>query len=67
MLLERIWQNSTGASGNTGAAKGLCLFTFRENIAHAQDSHQVVNITVDALGDSRVLQDRKGEGSVETR
>lgn len=67
MLLERVWQNSICASGNTGPAKGLRLLTFRENIAHAQDSHQVVNITVDALRDSGVLQDRMGEGSVETR
>lgn len=67
MLLERGWQNSTCTSRNTGPTKGLCLFTFRENIAHAQDSHQVVNITVDALGNSGVLQDRMGEGGVETR
>lgn len=49
------------------ACQGLCCFTFRENIAHAQDSHQVVDITVDALGDSRVLWDRMGEGSVKIR
>jgi len=46
--------------------QGSLVFTFRENIAHAQDSHQVVNITVDALGNSRILQDRIGEDSVET-
>lgn len=67
MLLERGWQNSRHASRNTGPAKRLSLLTFRENIAHAQDSHQVVNITGDALGNSRVLQDRIGEDSGETR
>lgn len=46
---------------------GLGLFTFRENVAHAQDSHQVINIAVDALGNSRVLQDRMGKGSVTAR
>lgn len=46
---------------------GLGLLTFRENIAHAQDSHQVINVAVDALGNSRVLQDRMGKGSINTR
>lgn len=67
MLLGRGWQNPTCASRNTEPAKGLCLFTFRENIAHVQDGHQVVNITVDALRNSRVLQDRMGEVRGETR
>lgn len=59
--------------GEARPAKALCAcrgslsFTFRENVAHAEDSHQVVNITVDALGDSRVLQDRMREDSVEAK
>lgn len=62
MQFERCWQNSTCIRGTK-----LGLFTFRQNIAHAQDSHQVINITVDALGNSRVLQDRIGKDRVEIK
>lgn len=37
------------------------LQTFRKHVAHVQHSHEVVDITVDALGHTRVLQgDRRG-------
>jgi len=62
MQFERCWQNSTCIRGTK-----LGLFTFRQNIAHAQDSHQVINITVDALGNSRVLQDRIRKDRVEIK
>lgn len=62
MQFERCWQISTCIRGTK-----LCLFTFRQNIAHAQDSHQVINIAVNALGNSRVLQNRIGNYNVETR
>lgn len=35
------------------------VITFRKGVAHAQDSHQVIHVAVDALCDSGVLQKPK--------